>query len=234
MPGVVGSACGLALLLVGVGAEAQWARRCWSGRGAADLAERQFWQERRAAGFWSETGPGSQQGGPVLPAPPYSGGGWFMPPLYPLCATKPGLLTLEDYELVADGQGGFRGERPAYSLKIDRDGSLHFRDHVNLDLTDLVMRARGEDPYAFDKRRARELTETFRASMSESDRRDRIERALAALPAQLAAISSRPDLPPDARRQVFDDLWDEFAEGPTPEGHAADLARIIMRPYVER
>src|SRR5204863_285979 len=76
-----------------------------------------------------------------------------------------GPLAIDDLGLRPDGRGGYAGRRPGYRFDIERDGTLHFRDPPPVDglavvglglaavfdLTDLVMRARGMDPYSYDK-----------------------------------------------------------------------------------
>jgi hypothetical protein len=203
----------------------------------ADVAQGQFLRQREENSDPSRFQPLT----PLLPGP-Y---GTTLPPVM-LGRTKVGPMTTDDLHLVSDGQGGFRGARPGYRFTIDRDGSVHFDDRrsVNLaavallgamglfDLTDMVMRARGKDPYAYDKGRVLELTAKLRAPMPEADRRRRIADALARLPQDLESLWRREELAPTERRRLLFELWDELLEGAGAEADAAARARSEIRRFV--
>jgi hypothetical protein len=203
----------------------------------ADVAQGQFLRQREENGDPSRFQPLT----PIVPGP----GGTTLPPVM-LGRTKVGPMTMDDLHLVADGQGGFRGSRPGYRFSIDREGLVHFDDRRSLnlaavallgavglfDLTDMVMRARGMDPYAYDKGRVLELTAKLRAPMPEADRRRRIAEALARLPQDLESLWRREELAPAERRRLLFALWDELLEGAGAEADAATRARAEIRRFV--
>jgi hypothetical protein len=170
--------------------------------------------------------------------------------LRPHGLTKTGPMQLGDLNLTADGKGGFRGKRPGYRFSIDSDGSIHFADRPPIelgpalllgmvgivgtfDLTDLVMRLHGDDPYSYDKARVIELTRDMRSKMTDHDRAHRLREAVAVLPRQLLALWSRRDLAPAGRRKMLFSLWDELLEGGTsPEARAAIEARTTILTFV--
>lgn len=121
-----------------------------------------------------------------------------------------------------DGRGGV-------TMDVEEDGSIaKFRDptvkHVGLgivfDLSDSVMRALGEDPYAYEKRRLMDETRDARHALMAKTTEARRHQALTELKARLAAIANLPNLAPAAQRALFFDLWDECL----PAGDDADGA----------
>lgn len=113
---------------------------------------------------------------PGLPPPPDLG----------RTATKTGRLTLAELALVPDSAGGYRGERPGYRFAITPEGGLIFDDKPSLqvthfyglgvvgifDVTDWLMRRKGDDPYRYDKEQIRLLTEPLRLDMNARARGD--------------------------------------------------------------
>src|SRR4051812_37480922 len=123
---------------------------------SGDEAEGQFWQRRESEG-------GDPSRLFPMPFPPDRHFPGPMPS--PLPPTRVGPTTLDDLHLAPDGHGGYRGHRPGFQFGIERDGTVHFDDkppvHISalfllgmvgvFDLTDLVMRLQGADPYSYDK-----------------------------------------------------------------------------------
>jgi hypothetical protein len=208
---------------------------------SSDQAEAAFWQRR-------SEGPGDgRQPEPLFPLP-------FPPdrrrpgPLpSPAGPTKEGPTTLDDLHLEPDGHGGYNGRRPGFRFGIDRDGTLHFADKPPVevtaiflfglaavfDLTDVILRMHGDDPYSYDKSLVMSLTRPMRERMTDADRTQRLAGALRALPRELTALWRRPDLAAPARRALLFALWDDLAEtGDDPELRAASEARTLLLDFV--
>jgi hypothetical protein len=102
------------------------------------------------------------------------------------------------------------------------------------DLTDLVMRAAGMDPYGYDKGRVADMTRAMREEMSATERPRRIARALARLPGELEALWRRTDMGASERREILFQLWDDLLEGEGPEENAAARAREEILRFIGR
>lgn len=204
----------------------------------ADRAEAQFWRERDAE-------KGEHRPPEFLMPPPLRRGIPSWPT--PGSPTKTGPMSLEDLHLVPDGQGGYRGNRPGYNIAIDPDGTIRFEDKppvqvsaISLfgiagifDLTDLVMRLHGDDPYTYDKSKVVELTRKMRQRMTDEDRERRLRTALAVWPAHLEAVWRRSDLPASERRALLFQLWDDLLDTDVgPEGTAAQEARARIVGFI--
>lgn len=189
---------------------------------------------------------------PALPGPG-GNGATFGPMVQP--PTREGPMGIADLALVPDGKGGYRGQRPGFEFDIERDGTIHFKDRppvelagfglglgmivlaATFDLTDMLMRAAGMDPYSHDKGRVAELTRGMRMDMRAAERPRRIAAALAQLPADLERLWGRRDLAGAARRELLFQLWDDLLEGPaagTEEAAAARRARAEILQFVRR
>jgi hypothetical protein len=207
---------------------------------SSDQAESAFWQQRSGEG---------RELPPLfpMPAPPDRRRPGVLPS--PLPPTKEGPTTLADLHLEADGHGGFRGRRPGFRFAIDREGTLHYEDPPPLqvsavfllglvgvfELTDLLLRMHGADPYSYDKALVMTLTRPMRERMADADRAQRLQRALGALPRELAALWTRPDLGVAERRALLFALWDDLVEtGDEPEARAAAGARTLLLDFVRR
>jgi hypothetical protein len=200
----------------------------------------------RGEGSWP---PGRRSSLPPIEARPFED---FHPrfPRMPLPITpaKEGPTTLADLRLVPDGKGGYRGKRPGFEFTIARDGTIDFHDGGGVqmpgllalgalgifDLTDMVIRLQGGDPYVYDKSLVVALTRPMRDDMTDKDRLDRLAQALATLPANLRSLWNRQDIGAPARRALLFRLWDELVEGGAdPEGQAAAQARGLILRFIE-
>jgi len=140
----------------------------------------------------------------------------------------PGAKKKEKPKRIRDRKGGgFTYRHPGFNAKVGADGRVKFND-INIrgsfflvppfvfiagvmDITDVVMRWMGVDPYQYAK--ARFLERTFAERMRMRRRYDAInmQRALNGLPAYLAAVWRQP-WSAELRRRVLFVLWDECAE----------------------
>lgn len=148
----------------------------------------------------------------------------------------------------ATGDGGYVWEHPGFRAKVSADGRVTFED-VNirgafflvppfvfiagtLDITDVMMRWLGEDPYRYAK--AEFLARTFEQRMHMRRRHDQVtmQRALNGLPAYLAAVWKQP-WSAELRRRVLFVLWDECAEqGNALMRDGGARARAIISRFV--
>jgi len=124
-----------------------------------------------------------------------------------------------------DGDGGYRFERTTFVARVRRDGTVKIEDNPDIngrftglgiaasfDLTDMIMRAIGDDPYAFEKLKILDATREARAGMAREDRSGRIRAALVRLPRDLARIWAYERWDAAERRRVLFRLWDEVVE----------------------
>ncbi|HLU67530.1 MAG TPA: hypothetical protein VKZ63_14710 [Kofleriaceae bacterium] len=122
-------------------------------------------------------------------------------------------------------QVGGRG----WSASIGEDGRIHFDDEslgagagasplygllawLQFDTTDAIMRAARQDPYLAAKLAAMDETRPQRMELRARHDRLVMDRALAHLPAYLAAVWREAAWSPAERRRILFALWDEAAE----------------------
>jgi hypothetical protein len=206
----------------------------------SDREEGNFW--KRKAGQGPEVFPRAVE--PMGPGALPGALLWMPRALKP---TKEGKVGMGDLGLEANGSGGYRGRRPGYRFEIDRDGTIHFETPppvsvtafvglgmaVAFDLTDMVMRAAGMDPYVYDKGLVAELTRSMRDKMAVAERPRRIAAALERLPHDLDRLWTRDDLSVEQKRATVLQLWDDLLDdGSDPEAAAADRARATLLRFV--
>jgi hypothetical protein len=138
----------------------------------------------------------------------------------------------------ADGDGGYKEDRARFSARVDRDGSVHFKDKANVhfdgfeglgalvsfDLTEAVMRAMGDDPYVYEKMLIMERTREVRAGMKVAERQDRLYEATRRLPAFLDKIWRQSKWTAAEKRRLLFALWDEVDDTGAPEVVRASAA----------
>lgn len=142
----------------------------------------------------------------------------------------------------ADGDGGYREDRTTFEARVDRDGHIKFTDKANLkleglggsfDLTDAVMRAMGDDPYGYEKKRIMERTRETRAGMAVAERGELLNEALRKLPGYLRRIWGHPTWTVAQKRRALFALWDEVAEeGPPEVLRAGEAVRAIIVRFI--
>jgi hypothetical protein len=174
----------------------------------------------------SELPPGALLGPPRAPRP-------FVPSDDPL---------RDRLGMPADGDGGYREERTTFTAHVGRDGHIKFDDKANLqleglggtfDLTDAVMRAMGDDPYGYEKKRIMERTRETRAGMAVAQRDANLNESLRKLPAYLRRIWAHPTWTAAQKRRVLFALWDEVAEeGPPEVLRAGEAVRAIIVKFI--
>jgi hypothetical protein len=104
---------------------------------------------------------------------------------------------------------------------------------ASFDVTDMLMRAVGQDPYAYEKLKLLDSTREERARLRLKHRRVVMQRALDQLPAYVNTIWSRSEIPVATRRRVLFELWEEAAERGSPDEVAGGAqARRTIEMFV--
>jgi hypothetical protein len=103
------------------------------------------------------------------------------------------------------------------------------------ELTDLLLRRLGQDPYGHDKMRVLEATRERRVEMRRQQGREALRAALAALPGQLAALWHAPGASPAEKRHLLYLLWAESAAPDDAElAAAARSVRATILAFIRR
>jgi hypothetical protein len=105
----------------------------------------------------------------------------------------------------------------------------------NGDLTEVIMHAKGQDPYAGPKLRFLDRTRQWRRKLQKRARGKTIRRYLKRLPGRLRRIWQNPDLTVGQKKNLFFALWDECLEPDgTSEGKWAQKARTLIIAFVQQ
>ncbi len=128
-------------------------------------------------------------------------------------------------------RGGWKVRCPGWQARVLPDGSVRFSSGsfrwlglgFTLDITDAVMRARGDDPYLAAKMQFLKDTTAFRRRMRRAWYRRQGRAFLQALPKTLEGIL-RSRLPDADKRRLLFELWDECLE--TGRSELAAMGRV--------
>lgn len=124
------------------------------------------------------------------------------------------------FPLTSLGRAGFEYRGPRFTARIFADGSVRFDDKLSGDVTDLLLKARKEDPYREEKARFMAATAALRAKLTAVARADRAHTA-AELQARLRAVWAAPDR---ARAERCEQILGH-------ERDAQDWARAIVETF---
>ena len=128
------------------------------------------------------------------------------------------------------------GGRPGSGPAGDRDDAWTPNlptVRVRFDVTDMLMRAAGDDPYGARKQAFLDATRDTREGLARAARSERLARSTASIRGHLAAIWAREDMPPPRRRRLLFELWDEASEdGPEEVVRTARAVRGIIEDFV--
>ncbi|MBI5480914.1 MAG: hypothetical protein HY906_18795 [Deltaproteobacteria bacterium] len=123
------------------------------------------------------------------------------------------------YPLRRDRSGGLVYSDVRFTARIGRDGSVTFDDRgagfdarqvaLVFDVNDMIMRARGEDPYSYEKRKFLAATWDLRMRMRVVADAARLRTALHRLPEHLEAVWRDPRRSAADRRRMLYLLWEE-------------------------
>ncbi len=145
----------------------------------------------------------------------------------------------------SDGSYTFRGH--VFRAEISPEGEVQFfRDEggldfdtdpernvatagVRFDITDMVMRANGEEPYRYEREWFMNATEELRDRLSAQARRRELSTALVALETQVERIWHDERASAVVRRRRLFELWDQCAE----DDYGAAARRVVLR-FIEQ
>ncbi len=147
--------------------------------------------------------------------------------------------------LLPRSDGGYEIKEGQFSARIAPDGELTFIDKsamekwgglsYQIDVTDQVMRALGDDPYGYQKNKIRLQTRALRAKMAKAACSARFKDSLAGLRGQLGQIWADTSKSHESRRTLLFQLWDECVEQGDPELlQYARMARETIYAFVQR
>jgi hypothetical protein len=103
------------------------------------------------------------------------------------------------------------------------------------EMTDLVMRAVGQDPYSARKMALLDRTRDERMAMALTENRARLRAALLRTPANLDRLWRAPGSSLAAKRRLLFTLWDECAEAGSDEVVAtARAVRATIEAFIRR
>lgn len=118
--------------------------------------------------------------------------------------------------------GGYVVKDSQFTARIAPDGTITFEDKTALqrwhgtsyeiDVTDMVMRSIGDDPYGHAKRRVLEQTQGLRAKMAERACKDRLRESVVEMKGRLDRIWTDPGRTKAERRRLLFALWDDCVE----------------------
>jgi hypothetical protein len=101
--------------------------------------------------------------------------------------------------------------------------------HGNFDLTDEIMRALGQDPYAREKARFLSSTFEFRMRLAVEARKQDVLSGLDRLPDRLDQLWADERYSARERRRLLYELWSEMDESPHGQRGAAAIVGFIRR-----
>ena len=129
-------------------------------------------------------------------------------------------------ELKSQKDGTWTSDKKTFVAKIDKDGTVHFKDKRNFqvkslfsgefDTTDWAMRSRGMDPYASEKLAYLDRTRDQRVEIGRAYRKEQLSHSDQLMNANLVRLWATT-LDVRARKQGLLELWDECAESGEPE-----------------
>jgi hypothetical protein len=127
-------------------------------------------------------------------------------------------------ELKPSGHGTYTSDHPAFTAKVDRDGTAHLENKPDVDIhisglgfagrmnpDDWLMRKKGADPYASAKLQWLDKTRDERARIGLANRKEDLARAPEFMRRNVAWAWAhvRSD---DERKEALFELWDDCAE----------------------
>ncbi len=188
----------------------------------------------------------SPEGQGLLPPPP--------PP-------PPGVI--EQLSLRPTADGGYRYEDKVMWARIHADGQVTIQDRVvnvvvspgtvkpgdgvrpviirppmvgmEVDMTDVIMRAVGDDPYLSRKLRFLEQTADLRAELAATAYRATVVNTIMSLTAELRALWDDEKVPIELRRRELFQLWDDCEDDPNESAAKYGAqARATILAFIRR
>ena len=151
----------------------------------------------------------------------------------------------------AGSPGGHLAES-GVTARVGQDGAVTFRDpaaaedvHVGpitngigvrgkFDLTDHVLRAMGDDPYAYAKKKYREATFEERLCLAEKAAVGRKRDALFQLKTRLEGLLADPSLSLAHRHELVFEMWDECVDAGADGLDLGAAARATVMAFIRR
>jgi hypothetical protein len=138
----------------------------------------------------------------------------------------------EDPYGVATGTGHDATKLPSGDDKTD--GRVFTIIDGGFDVTDAIMRATGQDPYAARKRAALAATFDERAAIHAANQAHKYQISDQLMLKNISDVWMRADLDAAAKREATFELWDECVEtGPDDQVAAAQKARAALARWVQ-
>lgn len=142
----------------------------------------------------------------------------------------------DNLTMVPSGGGRYRNREESFTIDIAPDGTVAIKDKpafaldglgVRFDVADMIMRARGEDPYARAKLHFLDKTRDERAGIGRANRTAQLGRSAQLMRANIDRLWAMTR-DPRARRDGLFELWDDCAETGDAELRAGAAAARLM------
>jgi hypothetical protein len=149
----------------------------------------------------------------------------------------------EEFPLESLGRDGFIYKGPSFSAHILADGTVSFDDKFirdfkglsgGFDASDMIMRAKGEDPYRHEKKKFLAATAEKRAELARRAHQQELQGALAQLPWHCDEIWHTTYKPARERRRLLFALWKETADSEDGLVDVGAEARAIIEKFIRR
>ncbi len=122
------------------------------------------------------------------------------------------------------GDGSYAYQGHAFTATITPDGEVRFSDRggvevdpaagsARFDLSDALMRANGQDPYAAERQWFMDQTEDLRVGLEDAALARRRSEGLRRIRGRLSALWNRTETPASERKRQIFAVWAEMAEG---------------------
>lgn len=150
-----------------------------------------------------------------------------------------------EYRVSRLKDGSIRFKHSGFTADVRMDGTVRMRDHkagwswrvfgLFFDITEAVMRSKGQDPYAADKIRFLKATLGWRLALRKRWKQKLRSAYLNSLPGKLRRIWNRATWSAAYRRKLLFMLWDECREADgTKEGRLGQFARETIIRFIRR
>jgi hypothetical protein len=152
--------------------------------------------------------------------------------------------------LEPSGEGTYLHRDTHFHAHVDYDGTVDFEGHgrspsigsddegrgtikIPLDVTDMILGAAGQDPYAYEKRKFMAATQGLRQAMYDRACKEQLSDAVLDMRPRLESIWKNETLSPSERRLLIFQLWDQCAEdGPPDVKRTTEQIRAIIVAFI--
>ena len=147
------------------------------------------------------------------------------------------------FPLHAIGGGELEFKGKSFHARIGRDGRVTFEDKSlrdfkglsgGFDITDMIMRAKHNDPYRAEKQAFMDVTENQRKKMAQAALKERMQASLGELPTMLARIWRDKSVPAAERRKLLYDTWHDAATSDALDAEGTKEACALIEVFVRR